>query len=128
MILFRISSEFCTLNVTATVAGFEVPTAVTMKSSTVWDITACSPVKVNLRFGGTYLLHLQGRRASHIMFLLPVSWWFLAWLFDPEDGSDMLLRNGLLINVYINETKKNSVACSPQANYTDRVAAACWRS
>jgi hypothetical protein len=24
--------------------------------------------------------------------------------------------------------KKNSVACSPQANYTDRAAAACWRS
>jgi hypothetical protein len=22
----------------------------------------------------------------------------------------------------------NSVACSPQANYTDRAAAACWRS
>jgi hypothetical protein len=24
--------------------------------------------------------------------------------------------------------KLNSVACSPQANYTDRAAAACWRS
>jgi hypothetical protein len=23
---------------------------------------------------------------------------------------------------------KNSVACNPQANYTDRPAAACWRS
>jgi hypothetical protein len=27
--------------------------------------------------------------------------------------------------LYIIETKKNSVACSPQANYADRAAAAC---
>jgi hypothetical protein len=26
------------------------------------------------------------------------------------------------------ELEKNSVACNPQANYTDRAAAACWRS
>jgi hypothetical protein len=25
-----------------------------MKSSTFWDITPCSPLKVNQRFGGTY--------------------------------------------------------------------------
>jgi hypothetical protein len=27
-----------------------------------WDITLCSPVKVNRRFGVTYRLHLQDRR------------------------------------------------------------------
>jgi hypothetical protein len=27
-----------------------------------WDMTPCSPVSVNRRFGGTYRLHLQGRR------------------------------------------------------------------
>jgi hypothetical protein len=37
-----------------------------MKSATFWDITPCSPLKVNLRFGGTYRLNLPGRisRAS----------------------------------------------------------------
>jgi hypothetical protein len=28
----------------------------------VWNITRCSPLKVNSRFGGTSRLHLQGRR------------------------------------------------------------------
>jgi hypothetical protein len=43
---------------------FEVLTAVVMKSSTFRDITPCSPVIVNRRFGGTCCLHLQGRRIS----------------------------------------------------------------
>jgi hypothetical protein len=38
-----------------------VLTAVAMKSSVVWDITLCSPVEVNRRFGGTSRLHLQNR-------------------------------------------------------------------
>jgi hypothetical protein len=42
--------------------GFEVPTAVVMKSSIFWDITPCSPLKVNWCFGGTCRLHLQGLR------------------------------------------------------------------
>jgi hypothetical protein len=33
-----------------------------LKSTIFWDITPCSPLKVNRRFGGTYSLHLQGRR------------------------------------------------------------------
>jgi hypothetical protein len=44
--------------------GFEVLTAVVMKSTIFWDITPCSPLKFNRRFGGTYRLHLQGRRIS----------------------------------------------------------------
>jgi hypothetical protein len=39
--------------------GFEVLTEVVMTCSISWDITPCSPLKVNRRFGGTYLLHLQ---------------------------------------------------------------------
>jgi hypothetical protein len=31
------------------------------KSTTFWNITPCSPLEVNWRFGGTYRLHLQGR-------------------------------------------------------------------
>jgi hypothetical protein len=42
--------------------GFEVLTPVLMKSS--WDITLCSSLKVNRRFGRTCRLHLQGLRMS----------------------------------------------------------------
>jgi hypothetical protein len=44
--------------------GFEVLTAVIMKITIFWDITPCSPLSVNRRFGGTYCLHLQGRKIS----------------------------------------------------------------
>jgi hypothetical protein len=37
--------------------GFEV-----MKSTILWDITQYSQLSVNRRFGGTYRLHLQGRK------------------------------------------------------------------
>jgi hypothetical protein len=43
---------------------FEVITAVVMKSTIFWDITPCSLLKVNRRFGGTYRLYIQGRRIS----------------------------------------------------------------
>jgi hypothetical protein len=35
-----------------------------LKSTTFWDITPCSPLKVNRHFGGTCRLHHQGRRIS----------------------------------------------------------------
>jgi hypothetical protein len=41
--------------------GLEVLTTVIMKSSIFWEITLCSPLKDNVRFGGIYRLHLQGR-------------------------------------------------------------------
>jgi hypothetical protein len=44
--------------------GFGVPTAVVMKSTVFWNITLCSPLKVNPRFRGTYRLHLQGIKIS----------------------------------------------------------------
>jgi hypothetical protein len=53
--------------------GFEVFTAVVMKSTIFWDITLCSPLSVNRRFGRTQ----------------PPS----SAIFDPEDGGDMFLRN-----------------------------------
>jgi hypothetical protein len=43
---------------------FEVLTAVVMKSCIYWDITPCSPLKVNRRYGGIFRLHLQGWRIS----------------------------------------------------------------
>jgi hypothetical protein len=39
--------------------GFEVVTAVVMKSSIFWDITPYSPLKVSHRFGGIFRLHIQ---------------------------------------------------------------------
>jgi hypothetical protein len=33
-----------------------------LKSIIFWDMTPCSPLSVNHRFGGTYRLHLQDRR------------------------------------------------------------------
>jgi hypothetical protein len=41
--------------------GYEVLTAVVMQNTVFWDITLCSPFKVNIHFGGTYHLHLQIR-------------------------------------------------------------------
>jgi hypothetical protein len=48
-------------NETLLYVGFEVLTAVVMENTVLWDITPCSPLKVNRRFGGAYRLHLQGR-------------------------------------------------------------------
>jgi hypothetical protein len=52
----KISSEQLHVNV-----GSVVLKAVFMKSTIFWDITPCSPLEVNRRFGGTYSRHLQGR-------------------------------------------------------------------
>jgi hypothetical protein len=75
--------------------GIEVLTAVVMKSTIFWDITPCSPLKVNRRFGGKYRLNLQSRRISRprhqaTSFTLVSC---LDYFFDPEDGGHMFLRN-----------------------------------
>jgi hypothetical protein len=78
---------------------FEVFTAVVMKSIVFWDMTPCSPLSVNRRFGRTYRSHLQGRRnkfnkkpaSKQVASYLLVSCW--TYFFDPEDGGDMFLRN-----------------------------------
>jgi hypothetical protein len=44
--------------------GIKISTTKYFKSAVFWDITPWSPLKVNRRFGGTYCLHLQGRRIS----------------------------------------------------------------
>jgi hypothetical protein len=44
--------------------GFEVLRAVVKKSTIFCDIMQYSPLSVNRRFGGTYRLHLQGRKIS----------------------------------------------------------------
>jgi hypothetical protein len=57
--------------------GFEVLTAVIMKSSVLWDITLCRPLEVKLSCA-CHLLHTG---------------FLLGFFFDPEDGGDMFLRN-----------------------------------
>jgi hypothetical protein len=68
-----------------------------------WDVTPCSPLKVNWRFGGTSRLRLQNRRISQGRNWVEAGskkcrW--LEWLmnvlsacFDTKDGGDMFLRN-----------------------------------
>jgi hypothetical protein len=45
--------------------GFQVFTAVVMKSIMFWDVTPFSLLSCNRRFGGTYRLNLQGRRNNY---------------------------------------------------------------
>jgi hypothetical protein len=85
-----------------------------MKSSIFWDITPCTSGRARC-FGGIYRLHLQGWKISQARnqqtqaarfvitlynkdqnkFSLPssVACFLLGLLFDPEDGSNILLQN-----------------------------------
>jgi hypothetical protein len=72
--------------------GFEVLTAVVMKSSTFWDITQYIPLKVDRRFEQTCRLHLQDRRKSQAR-NQDSAGFFLGLVFDPENGDDMVLLN-----------------------------------
>jgi hypothetical protein len=88
-------------NIKMNLAGFEVLTAVVMKSIIFWDITLCSPLSVDWRFGGTYRLHHQGRKISWARNQRESRWqeggfhagFFLSLFSGPEDGGDMILRN-----------------------------------
>jgi hypothetical protein len=84
------------------------------------SMTPCSPLSFNRRFGGTYHLHLQGRRnkfskiqkasrwkaendtlrnhrcenfKSILLVTCLLAGFCLTYFFDPEDGGDMFLRN-----------------------------------
>jgi hypothetical protein len=67
--------------------------AVTMKNTVFWDEAPCNYC-MNRRFGGTYRLHLQGRKIRERGSPATCSLWFLArGFFYPEDGGDTFLRN-----------------------------------
>jgi hypothetical protein len=75
---------------TLLLVGFEVITADIMKSSIFCDITACSPLEVYRRFGGTY----QDRRIRQAWSRWQAEYCFtLVSFFGPNDRSDMFLRN-----------------------------------
>jgi hypothetical protein len=67
-----------------------------LKSTIFWDITPCSPLKINRHFGGTYRLHLHGRsisRARNYVATCFHAGFLIGLFFDREDGGDMFLRN-----------------------------------
>jgi hypothetical protein len=62
-----------------------------MRRYIFWDITPCSPMKLNRRFGGTYCLHLQGGR-----------------IIQARNGIKQAVRRDLLVSslVYPSTLKK----------------------
>jgi hypothetical protein len=79
----------------------EVKQASIKKTTIFWDITPCSPLRVNRRFGGTYRLHILGRKMSsvrnhHESRSLPPAFTLVScgiFFFDPEYWGDMFLLN-----------------------------------
>jgi hypothetical protein len=74
------------------------------RNSVFWEITSCSPLKVNWRFGGTYRPHCRSRGISQARNqreagseqsypLADISGFFFGLFFDPEDGGGVFLRN-----------------------------------
>jgi hypothetical protein len=72
--------------------GFEVITAVVMRSTIFRNITSCSLLKVNRRFGETYRLYLQGRRGCQARHQRE-SRWQATW---PIEGYQQDGRHGEL--------------------------------
>jgi hypothetical protein len=81
--------------------GTDVLAAVVMKSIIFLDMTQCSPLKINRRFGGVSLPYSGGRRTSRAKNQRESRWkaacrllscsFLLGLFFDPEDGGDMFL-------------------------------------
>jgi hypothetical protein len=62
-----------------------------LKSSIFWDITSCSQLKMNRRFGGSCRIHIQGRRISQARnqrearsYLLILRPWRWRWHVPPK--------------------------------------------
>jgi hypothetical protein len=97
--------------------GFEVFTAVVMKSIIFWDMTPCSLLSVNRRFGGTYRLHLQGRRnkfgkkpASKQVASLSVDTQWTTRRHIPEDDTLVFFCQKLYFTTYeYNKTAQSQV-------------------
>jgi hypothetical protein len=64
--------------------GFEVLTAMVVKSTVFWDNMPCSPLKVDQHFGETHYKQSSAPYLLHAGFLLGL-------FFDPEDGGNMFL-------------------------------------
>jgi hypothetical protein len=60
----KVLLSLCLLSTVQTLMGFLSFKLLVKDSYIFWDITPCSPVKVDRRFGGTYRYHPQDRRVS----------------------------------------------------------------
>jgi hypothetical protein len=80
-----------------------------IKSSVFLNMTSCSPLEVNRRFGSTSSLHLQGP-GQRALFVTCVQDGFLIGIFfDPEDGGDMFLYNdGWLSTDYMRDISQKT--------------------
>jgi hypothetical protein len=115
------------------IVGFEVLTAVVMKSTNFWDISPCSPLKVNRRFGRTYRLHLQGR-ISRARYQRDNRWqaechllsrWYLVRLIRPWRWRQYLLpKRQLTFSVLNGVISKKIVPFDYKINYKQRIS--CW--
>jgi hypothetical protein len=96
--------------------GFEVFTAVVMKTIIFWDMTLCSPMSFNRRFGGTYRLHLQGRRNrfSHLL---------VRWFVEPI--SSTLKMEAICSSETLVETQRTTRCHIPEDD-TLQSASACY--
>jgi hypothetical protein len=70
--------------------GLEVLSAVIIKTSIFWNITSCSPLRVNRRLGGIYRIHLRGRKTRQTQKPRERMWQFGSvchlplWRFPPK--------------------------------------------
>jgi hypothetical protein len=66
--------------------GFDVLSAVVMKSIIFWDIMLCTPLRVNQYFGGIYQLYLQSRALLATCFpaWLILQPWIWRWHVPPQ--------------------------------------------
>jgi hypothetical protein len=63
---------------------------VAVKSIIIWDITPCSPLKGNRRFGRKISRNLQDREKDEQETSVKAE---LGLFFDPEDGGDFFLQS-----------------------------------
>jgi hypothetical protein len=70
-----------------------------VKNAVFWDVVSCR-YYINRHLGGTYHLHLQGRRkykkSAHAGFSLAN----FSFFFYPEDGGEKFLQDVCLYNIY----------------------------
>jgi hypothetical protein len=79
--------------------GFEVLTAVVMKSTVFWDVTSCSPLKVSWCFRGlpssfilvSCLAYLTMKLEAICMSEMSVDFQWITWCYIPEDSTLQLI-------------------------------------
>jgi hypothetical protein len=102
-LFWRKFKQICDLTYIYKVVRYEVVTAVIMNNTFLLDMTACSMVEVNWRFGEMCSLHytIEGktshstRKKRGVKFsrVARAAWWLRGLFLDTETGSYKFLRN-----------------------------------